>query len=741
MEPQQEQKIEGVVQNVIYQNEDNGWTVARGETSLGDLVITGSMPYLGPGETIAAYGVYVTHPEYGPQFNVTAYERVLPSTAAGIYDYLASRAVKGIGAKTAQAIVERFGEDTFDVLANSPEKLTEIRGMSLRRAQEIQQNFLQNNAMRGLLEFFTSHKLPLWCAAGVYKVYGPYAAQKLQEDPYLLCGDRFGLDFSQVDEAAARMGIDALSPVRLQAALLYELAFNLQSGHCFIPREKLAAAAASLCEAPVEELEPQIGVLLEQKRAVEEPINGRPMVYLTDLFRQENTVAREIVRLLRMRLEPPPNLDQLIRQAEQDQGIDYANKQRQALSLCFRSALSLITGGPGTGKTTAILGILSMLRHYGLSVALCAPTGRAAKKMSELCGEEAKTLHRMLEAAFSPEDGVMKFKRGRNNPIQADVIIVDEASMLDISLTSSLLEAMKPHARLVLIGDADQLPPVWAGSVFADLLACDFAPQVRLTEIFRQAQGSQIVMNAHRINQGLLPDLRRNQGDFYFSSAATPEATVETVATLVARRIPNHFHIDPQNIQVVCPTRKQMCGSVSLNQILQSYLNPPAEDKPEARCGQYTFRLGDRVMQVKNNYDILWQSAATAEVGAGIFNGDTGVITLIDKGEQVLVVRFDEKEAAYSFDDLFQLEPAYAVTAHKAQGSEYEAVIIPVFQAPARLLNRSILYTAVTRAKKLLVLVGRAAVVQQMVETNHKNRRYSALKYRLRSYYEAEFDT
>ncbi len=361
--------------------------------------------------------------------------------------------------------------------------------------------------------------------------------------------------------------------------------------------------------------------------------------------------------------------------------------------------------------------------------------------MSELCGEEAKTLHRMLEAAFSPEDGVMKFKRGRNNPIQADVIIVDEASMLDISLTSSLLEAMKPHARLVLIGDADQLPPVWAGSVFADLLACDFAPQVRLTEIFRQAQGSQIVMNAHRINQGLLPDLRRNQGDFYFSSAATPEAAVETVATLVARRIPNHFHIDPQNIQVVCPTRKQMCGSVSLNQILQSYLNPPAEDKPEARCGQYTFRLGDRVMQVKNNYDILWQSAATAEVGAGIFNGDTGVITLIDKGEQVLVVRFDEKEAAYSFDDLFQLEPAYAVTAHKAQGSEYEAVIIPVFQAPARLLNRSILYTAVTRAKKLLVLVGRAAVVQQMVETNHKNRRYSALKYRLRSYYEAEFDT
>lgn len=728
--------MEGTVETLIYKNDDSGWAVARVETDHGEVVITGQMPYLGAGESIVAYGHHVTHPEYGPQFNVETYERVLPSTAAGIYEYLASRTVKGIGPKTAMAIVERFGDQTFEVLASMPEQLAQVKGITSKKAREIQQSFLQNNAMRALLDFFVRWGLPMWCAAGVYKVYGQYAAQMIQEDPYLLCGDRFGLDFYQVDDAAARMGIDAQSPVRLRAAVLYELTFNLQSGHCFIPRHKLIQATAQLCGAEPAEVEGQLDELIEKQQVVEEEIQGQAMDYLENLFRDENTVAREVIRLLSMHLEPPRSLEKLIRQAQRDHGIDYADKQKQAMALCFQSAIALITGGPGTGKTTAVLGILSMLRSYGLSVALCAPTGRAAKKMSELCGEEAKTLHRMLEAAFSPEEGRIQFKRGPENPIAADVIIVDEASMLDLSLAASLLRAMKPHTRLVLIGDADQLPPVWAGSVFADLLACDFIPQVRLTEIFRQAQNSQIVMNAHRINQGEMPVLGQKEGDFYFAAAATPEQTVETVASLVARRIPKAFGIEPQNIQVVCPTRQQMCGTVSLNQILQASLNPPGPGKPEVRCGLYQFRLGDRVMQVKNNYDILWQSSSTAEVGAGIFNGDTGVITLIDRAERVLVVRYDDdKDAAYSFDDLFQLEPAYAITAHKAQGSEYEAVIIPVFQAPARLLTRSILYTAVTRAKRLLVLVGQVSIVQQMVETNQKNRRYSALKHRLRAYY------
>lgn len=737
MEQRELEKIEGTVAALIYKNDESGWAVAKVDTDQGELVVTGVMPYLGAGESVVVYGHYVTHPEYGPQFSAVNYERVLPSTVNGIYDYLASRTVKGIGPKTALAIVERFGTETFDVLASMPEKLSDVKGITLKKAKEIQQSFLQNNAMRVLLEYFAQNGLPMWCAAGVYKVYGEYAVQMLNEDPYLLCGERFGLDFHQVDEAAAQMGVPPQSPVRLRAAVLYELTFNLQSGHCFIPHAKLVEATAKLCAADPEDVEVQLAELLSTGQVVEEEINGRPMDYLQNLHRDENTVAREAIRLLSMHLERPKNLDKLIRQAEKDHGILYAEKQKDALRLCFDSALSLITGGPGTGKTTAVLGILSMLRSYGLSVALCAPTGRAAKKMSELCGEEAKTLHRMLEAAYSPEEGVIKFKRGSQNPIVADVIIVDEASMLDISLTASLLEAMKPHTRLILIGDADQLPPVWAGSVFADLLACEFIPQVRLTEIFRQAQGSQIVMNAHRINQGQMPELARNEGDFYFSAAATPENAVETVATLMAQRIPAHFGIEPQNIQVVCPTRQQMCGTVSLNQILQSYLNPPAEGKPEVRHGPFLFRLGDRVMQVKNNYDILWQSCATAEVGAGVFNGDTGTITMIDRREKVLVVRFDDRDAAYAFDDLYQLEPAYAITAHKAQGSEYEAVIVPVFQAPERLLTRNILYTAVTRAKKLLVLVGRAKVIRQMVDTNHKNRRYSALKYRLRGYHDA----
>lgn len=732
------EKIQGVVDTLIYKNDDSGWAVARVDLGVGEeLVITGVMPYLGAGESIVAYGNYVTHPEYGPQFSVLSYERLLPSTAQGIYDYLASRTVKGIGPKTAMAIVEKFGEDTFDVLASQPELLETVRGISPRKAREIQQNFLQQNAMRALLQFFTESGLPMWCAAGVYKVYGAYAEQTLREDPYLLCQERFGLDFGQVDEAARHMGMDPLSPVRLRAAILYELTFNLQSGHCFIPRKKLLTATASLCDAGEEDVEDQLEELLQRQQVVGEDIRSQPMVYLATLFRQENTVAREAVRLLSMHLEAPRNLEKMIARTEKEQGMAYAEKQKEAMGLCFHGALSLITGGPGTGKTTAVQGLLSLLDQNGLTVFLCAPTGRAAKKLSEVCHREAKTLHRMLEAAFSPEEGVMRFKRNKDNPLPADVIVVDEASMLDISLTASLLEAMKPHTRLVLIGDADQLPPVWAGSVFSDLLACDFVPKVHLTEIFRQAQNSQIVMNAHRINRGEMPELRLTQGDFYFSAASAPEQAVETVASLVSSRIPGHFGIDPQNIQVVCPTRQQMCGTVSLNRILQQRLNPPGEGKAEVRHGPYVLRLGDRVMQVRNNYDILWQSAATAEVGAGVFNGDTGIITYIDRSERVMVVRFDDREAAYSFDDLYQLEPAYAITAHKAQGSEYEVVIVPVFQAPARLLNRSILYTAVTRAKRLLVLVGRQSVVEQMVESNQKNRRYSALKYRLRSYYEA----
>lgn len=737
MNEKEMEKIEGTVRALIYQNENNGWTVARMETDDGaNLVITGVMPGLGAGESMIACGSYVTHPEYGPQFSVSAYERIMPSTVNGIYQYLAGRAVKGIGPKTARLVVENFGEEAFEVIANAPEKLAEIRGMSLKKALEIQENFLRGNAMRALLEFFTANDLPLYLAPGVYKLYGDAAVGALKEDPYLLCDERFGLDFHEADRVAEQLGLDPQSAVRLRAAALYELTFNLQSGHCFIPRDKLIRATAALCGAEPGEIERHLEELLERGSVVSQMVAGKEMIYLETLFRYENSVADEVMRLLSMKLMPPKNLDKLVRQAEKEHAIEYAPLQKQAVELCFSHALSLVTGGPGTGKTTAVLGMIHALKSNGLSVVLCAPTGRAAKKMTELSGEEAKTLHRLLEALYSPEEGRMKFKRGRENPIDADVIIVDEASMLDISLTASLLDAMKPHTRLVLIGDADQLPPVWAGSVFADLLSCEFVPAVRLTEIFRQAQGSQIVMNAHRINQGLMPELWNKTGDFYFSAAASPEEAVQTVASLVAERIPKKFGIDPQNIQVICPTRQQMCGTVSMNRILQEYLNPAGDGRAEVKAGPYQLRLGDRVMQIKNNYDIVWQSEKTAEIGTGIFNGDTGTITLIDKQEKVLVARFDDKVAGYSFDDLYQLEPAYAITAHKSQGSEYEAVILPVFQAPERLLNRSILYTAVTRAKKLLVLVGKASVVTKMVESNQKNRRYCALKYRLRHLYE-----
>lgn len=733
MAEQELDKIEGVIKSLIYKNGENGWTVARVELNDGEtLVITGAMPYLGVGESICAYGSYVTHQEYGPQFSIEAYERILPATENGILDYLCSKTVKGIGPKTALALVEKFGTRTFEVLAGDPDCFAGLPGLSPKKARGIHQNFLQNNAMRQLLEFFTVNNFPMYCAAGAYTLYGEYAVKMLTEDPYLLCDERFGVDFYRVDEAAEGLGIDQCSPVRLRAAVVYELTFNLQSGHCFIPRDKLIDATARLCHAEQEEIEAQLLWLLERETVILEEISGKPVVYLAHLHRDENAVARDVSALLAMVLVAPKNMDKLILQAEKTHDIKYAEKQKQALKLCFTSAISLITGGPGTGKTTAILGIISMLKAYGLSVLLCAPTGRAAKKMTELCGEEAKTLHRLLEATYSKEAGIMKFKRNQDNPLKADVIIVDEASMIDISLASSLLSALQSHTRIIFIGDADQLPPVWAGSVFADLLSCDFIPSVKLTEIFRQAQGSEIIMNAHKINSGVVPELYKNVGDFYFSSCHTAEDTVSEVATLVSKRIPAKFGIDPQNIQVICPTRQQMCGTQSMNKLLQEYLNPAEENKAEVRSQTGVFRVGDRVMQVKNNYDILWQSYKTAEIGTGIFNGDTGVIMLIDKQEKIIAVRFDDRDAAYAFDDLFQLEPAYAITAHKSQGSEYEAVILPIFTAPERLLTRNILYTAATRAKKLLIIVGRAETIKKMVETNHKNRRYGALKFRLR---------
>ena len=733
MEQRELTRVEGVVQSLIYKNDESGYSVARVMLTDGsEITVVGIMPFLGAGERISAVGDYVSHPQHGAQFSVAEYTRQMPASAQGIYEYLASRVVRGIGPKTARAIVERFGTDTFDILANSPEQLAQIRGITRDKARDIRESFLRLNAMRVLIEFLTTHGLPAYFVAPLLRLYGENAVEEIERNPYLLCDEAFGLPFETADRLAEQFGIAPDSSLRLDAALVYTLEFNLGNGHAFIPGDKLLTAAQNLCNAEDRDLSERLRALCDTQRLTRDCVAKQEVYYLSRVYQCECFLADEVKRLLSMRVQRPAGLAKMIAAQERAHAITYADKQRDAMCLCFDSALALVTGGPGTGKTTALLTMIWLLENNGFAVLLAAPTGRAAKRMSELCGREAKTLHRLLEMGPDVERGTLTFRRDGNNPLDADVIIVDEASMIDLPLAASLLRAMKPHTRLVLVGDADQLPPVGPGSFFADLLGCGCVPTVRLTEVFRQAQDSDIIMNAHSINRGEVPDLHQNRADFFFQRASTAEGAADTIVSLVSGRITSYFGIAPQDIQIICPSRQMVCGTASLNRRLQESLNPPSPEKNEVRFGSSVFRLGDRVMQIRNNYDVLWRKTDLSEVGSGVFNGDTGAIVMIDTRARLLTVRFDDREADYSFDELNQLEHAFAVTAHKSQGSEYEAVIIPVFSAPERLLNRNLLYTAVTRARRLLVLVGQESVVEKMVAANNKNRRFSALKRRIR---------
>ena len=523
------EQITGEVESVIYQNEENGYTVARVLCDDGNvLTVVGILPCLGAGERISAEGTLGSHPQHGPQFQVESYYRELPDEEDGIYAYLASRTVKGIGPKTALAIVDRFGTDSFRILAEEPERLTEIRGISRDKARVMQSAFLRLNAMRLLLEFLLRYSLPPAFAAPLSRVYGERAVEFIQDDPYLLCGEEYNLDFARADQLAQEFGIDGENEKRLTAAILYVLTFNLQSGHTFLPDDKLLTVAASLIGMSEERMALQLQELEEDGRVCRDQIAGHQVIYLNHIFMQERFVSEEIYRLWQLPARAPKDLQKSLNRQERKRDIEYADLQREAISMPFSSGISLITGGPGTGKTTALLTLIDLLEEYGMQVLLAAPTGRAAKRMSQICGREAKTLHRLLEAGFD-QHGRMAFQRKRENPLSCDVVVVDEASMLDLSLAAALLDALKPHTRLVLVGDADQLPPVGAGSLFSDLLACQSIPRVCLTQIFRQAQDSQIIISAHRINAGDVPPLRHNSGDFYFSSAASisrPSASV-----------------------------------------------------------------------------------------------------------------------------------------------------------------------------------------------------------------------
>ena len=725
--------LQGAVSAVVYQNYENGYAVLRLNLGGGQTVtVVGTIPMPAVGERLMVTGKWSTHSNYGRQFEAEFLERLMPQTSVEILNYLSSRVIKGIGPRTASRIVEMFGEQTLAIMEREPERLSEVPGISREKARKIGEEFKLHVGIRQIMEFFALHHLSAELAVQVYKRYGDSTMELLYDDPYLLMDEELNASFGAVDQFAISLGVAGDDPRRVEAGTLFELSYNLTGGHCFLPEEKLIAATARLLQLESDEPVKQgIARLLEADRLVREQLAGITVIYLPELHEAETECTRMLLDFAGHSFPEPRGLDRQIQAIAKESGIEYSGEQTQAIREAATSGLLLITGGPGTGKTTILRGILELLGQNQLRCLLAAPTGRAAKRLTEVTGEDASTIHRLLEAGIDPATGKMFFARDAENPLKCDAVIVDEMSMVDVSLLYSLLQAIPTGKRLILVGDPDQLPPVGPGFPFGDMLRSGSLPTVRLTEIFRQAQKSLIVMNAHRVNQGEMPDLKCVSSDFFFMRRTSEEAVCALIRDLCATRLPQKMGIPTDQIQVLSPTRKGAVGTVNLNRLLQAALNPQSPDKKERSYGDYQFREGDRVMQIRNNYDILWKKADGSAVGAGIFNGDVGRIQTIDPASETLTVLFDDRLAEYDFTQLGELEPAYAMTVHKSQGSEYRAVILTAWNGSPYLLSRSILYTAITRARELLIIVGREETVGVMVENARKNRRYSGLKLRL----------
>ena len=726
----QNNRIEGTVTAILFRNEENGYTVLRldgGER--GEITAVGSMPGVSPGETLELEGSWGRHPTYGEQFKAEVVAHRMPVGEKAVFEYLASGAVKGIRAGTARKILDLFGAEALDIIENQPEKLTQIRGISPKRAQEIGESVRQQMGVRRLAQVLSEHQLPLSAAMPLYRRFGDLAVDMIAQSPYLLADRELDISFSQVDALAISLGVAGDDPQRVEAALMFELEHNADNGHVFLPQDKLLSATGALIGVEGECLNQGLEILVEMGEVVREDIAGVTACYPAGLYAAECYVAMRLGEMCQAELAPPHDLDKLIDQIQGEQGIVYARQQRTAVELAARGQVVLLTGGPGTGKTTSLRGVLALFQTLGLETALAAPTGRAAKRLGETCGADAFTIHRLLETRMDPYTGQLTFSKNQDDPLPVDAVIVDETSMVDISLMAALLAALRSDCRLVLVGDPDQLPSVGPGNVLDHLLRSGVIPSVRLTEIFRQARESGIVMNAHGVNQGRAPELANKSRDFFFMGRRDSARVTDTIVELCLTRLPNNMGIPADQIQVLSPTRKRGAGTAALNRALQSALNPPAEGKGERAFGQYIFREGDRVMQVRNNYDLFWENPDTGEKDLGVFNGDIGTILEVDAGG--VTVSFDGRLVAYPSELLGELEPAYAVTVHKSQGSEYRAVILAVSDVPPSLLSRGVLYTAITRARELFVVVGSAELLERMTANDRQARRYSALRTRL----------
>ena len=733
-----EETIEGYVEHIIFRNQENGYTVASLVSDGEEITCVGTFRFLNEGETIRAKGEFTRHPSYGRQFSVSSYESVIPQDSAAMERYLGSGAIKGIGAALAARIVKKFGEDTLRIVEEEPERLAEVKGISEKKAREIAQQVEEKADMRRAMMFLGQYGISQSLGAKIYQQYKEDMYRILKENPYKMAEDIVGVGFKIADEIAARIGIHTDSDYRIRSGILYILLQATAEGHVYLPKKILLARAEELLGVPADYMEKHLGDLSIDRKIVLKEIPGDEgkelAVYAGQYYQIELHVAQMLHELdVKDTAEESQVLDK-IRRIQRASDIELDEKQQEAVIEAVKNGLLIITGGPGNGKTTTIYAIIRYFELEGLEISLAAPTGRAAKRMTEATGYEAKTIHRLLELTGVPQEsrGNVHFERNAQNPLAADVIIIDEMSMVDIFLMHALLSAVVTGTRLILVGDVNQLPSVGPGSVLKDIIGSGCFSVVELVKIFRQASQSDIVVNAHKINQGVPVTLDNKSMDFFFLKRYDANVIISVVITLIQKKLPKFVEATPYDIQVLTPMRKGLLGVERLNTILQQYLNPPGQEKKEREHGQGLFREGDKVMQIKNNYQMEWEIRGAygipVEKGVGVFNGDTGIIREINTFAETLTVEFDEKRfVEYSFKQLDELELAYAITIHKAQGSEYPAVIIPLLGGPRMLMNRNLLYTAVTRARRCVTLVGDEKTFYEMEENRMEQSRYTAL--------------
>ena len=731
------ERIEGMVSDIVFKNEENGYTIAHLANSENEVVIVGCMPTLSVGESIEVEGKWINHKLYGTQFEVSKFMPVTPTSLEGIYVYLSSGMIHGIGDKMAKRIIDKFGVNTLDVIQNMPERLKEVEGIGSKKIDQIVKSYEENRELRGIIMELSPYGItPNYCMK-IYKKYKNKAIETINKNPYKLAEDIRGIGFKIADSIAGNIGIEKDSKDRVSQGILYTLNQSLASGHTYLPKNVLIQEAVKLLEVKASIVEECVmGLAYDQKVHIEK-MNGQELIYLIPYYLSENGVCKQIIKLSQFEFENLNiDIDEEIRKIEQQENIKLAQNQVLAVKEAIESGVVIVTGGPGTGKTTTINTIIKVFENNNKEVILAAPTGRAAKRMSETSNKEAKTIHRLLEMGYVTDSEELQFMKNEEEPIKADVIIIDEVSMVDILLMYSLLRAIKPGTRVILVGDSDQLPSVGAGNVLKDMIDSKVINVVTLNEIFRQARESMIVVNAHRINNGEPLYLNSKGKDFFFIKKDTNELILDEIIGVVSERLPKYYKLDKlKDIQVLSSMRKGDLGVTNLNNELQKYLNKPEKFKVEESFAKRIFRVGDKVMQIKNNYTKKWETEDRSDSGEGIYNGDIGYIYYIDKDKKKIFVIFDQvKIVSYGYDELDELEHSFCTTIHKSQGSEFPVVVIPITWAPPMLLSRNLLYTAVTRAKKLVVLVGDVKYLEYMIKNNRINDRYSNLANKLNKF-------